>query len=95
MAQTQIFRGTARAIIDNASVGRQYVYHRTAVVTKRPNGEIVLDSGGWRTNTTKTAMNQASNQDRLGFTVYAKNHEWRVRVGDQDFLFNDGLTIRV
>lgn len=35
------------------------VYHETAVV-KFNAEKIILNSGGWRTNTTKLRMNQAS-----------------------------------
>ena len=66
MAQTQIFKGVSRAQIysDNA---QNYIYHKTAIVKRFDNGEIQLNSGGWRTRTTLIAMNQASNQDSLGF----------------------------
>ncbi len=78
MPQTQVFRGVARAIVNDPNGDRRYVYHRTAVVTCRADGVIILDSGGWKTATTKLAMNQASQQDRLGFQVYAKRGEWFV-----------------
>ena len=77
MAQNQVFRGTARAI-HTSQEGRHYVYHRTAVVTVLPNGDIRLDTGGYRTRTTMLAMNQASNQDRLGFKVYQRAFCWYV-----------------
>lgn len=93
MAQTHTFRGVARAILTTPDKGTQYVYHRTAVVTHRPDGCIVLDSGGWHTATTKTAMNQASSQDRLGFRVYAKNGDWFVSGHGPDVAFYDGMVI--
>ena len=40
--------------------------------------EIILDTGGYRTNTTKTRMNQTSNQFNLGYQVYQKNYDWYV-----------------
>lgn len=92
MAQNKEFRGVARAIFSNAA-GTHYVYHRTAVVTVRKDNSIVLDSGGHRTATTKLAMNQASNQAGLGFKVYQKSGDWRVKIGVHDVLFNDGLIL--
>ena len=53
------------------------VYHNTAVV-KFNNDEIILNSDGWNTVTTKTRMNQASNQFDLGYRVYQKNFDWFV-----------------
>lgn len=92
MAQTQEFRGTARAIRTD-DTGTHYVYHRTAVVTKRKDGAIVLRHGGWKTNTTRLAMNQASNQDNLGFQVNQRKFDWFVRYRGQELPFTDGMTI--
>ncbi len=94
MAQTKVFRGVARSIVTTADA-TQYIYHRTAVVTCRADGAIILDSGGWRTATTKLAMNQASAQGRLGFTVYAKRGEWFVSVDTraESIPFFDGMAV--
>lgn len=93
MAQTQEFRGTARAIHTDAEGNKHFVYHRTAVVTKRTDGSIVLDSGGWRTNTTRTAMNQASTQDGLGFQVYQRAKQWFVDMQGRTLPFADGMVL--
>lgn len=93
MAQTQTFRGTARTIVTVPGQGRMYSYHRTAVVVVREDKTIRLDSGGWRTATTKTAMNQASNQDCLGFRVFAKNGDWFVNWQDRDIEYRDGMVL--
>ena len=93
MAQTQTFRGTARAIL-NTEEGKSYIYHKTAVVKVLCDGSICLNSGGWRTNTTKTAMNQASNQDGLGFGVYQKNYEWFVSFGGQELPFSENMILK-
>jgi hypothetical protein len=59
------------------------VYHRDAVV---------LNSGGWRTVTTKSRMNQASNQYDLGYQVYQHNFQWFVRTRHDGILpFVDGM----
>lgn len=47
-------------------------YHSTDVVTFNDDW-IVLDTGGWTTYTTKTRMNQASNQFRLGYYVFQRD----------------------
>src|SRR5689334_18060408 len=33
--------------------------YQTAIVTWKPDGSVVLDSGGWKTVTTKARMNEA------------------------------------
>jgi len=93
MAQTHVFRGTARAI-HTTDEGKHYVYHKTAVVTVLSDGGIKLNSGGWRTNTTKTAMNQASNQDGLGFQVYQRNYDWFVEYNGNTLPFTDNMVLQ-
>lgn len=92
MAQTQVFKGTARAQL-TVNGARHYVYHRTAVVIVNADGSIRLDSGGWRTSTTKRAMNQASNQDELGFHVFAKGGEWFVTWQGRELPFVDQMIL--
>ena len=53
------------------------VYHNTPVV-KFNGDKIILDSGGYKTLTTKTRMNQAANQFGLGFFVFQKGYDWYV-----------------
>ena len=62
------------------------VYHRTPVV-RWDHTQIILDHGGYMTATTKTRMNQASNQFRLGYYVYQKNFEWFVHFEDREIAF--------
>lgn len=75
-AQTQrIGKGntTVKKDGDNLTVK----FHDTDVVKATLN-KITLDTGGWFTNTTKTRMNQASNEYSLGFNVFQKNKKWFV-----------------
>lgn len=67
MAQTSIFRGTARNII-TTNGRKEYVYH-------------------------KTAMNQASTQDGLGFQVFQKAGEWFVIWKGITLGFYDGMIL--
>lgn len=69
------------------------VYHATEVVKVGPEG-ITLDSGGWRSATTKTRMNQASNQYGLGFRVYQRDHGWLVDFEGKTLTFADGMTLQ-
>jgi hypothetical protein len=93
MAQTQQFRGTARRIETSGNF-RRYYYHRTAVVgVNTSNGAIRLDSGGWRTATTKLAMNQASHQDGLGFSVIQRKGDWFVNWQGKELPFTDGMVL--
>ena len=68
-------------------------YHQTDVV-KFNGEEIILDSGGWQTATTKTRMNQTSNQFDLGFGVFQKDYQWFVDFKGQTIDFCDGLVLQ-
>ena len=69
------------------------VYHSTAVVRFNMD-EIILNRGGWKTPTTKSRMNQTSNQFMLGFTVFQKDFDWFVDYRHQTFEFEDGMTLK-
>jgi len=76
MGQTQRVQGRATSVFtENGST--YVVYHNTAVVRFNEN-EIELNTGGWRTVTTKARMNQASNQFDLGYQVYQRDYAWFV-----------------
>lgn len=103
MAQTQKFQGTARRIYTKPDPTNHhaamlcYRYHNTDVVTlsQSPTAnniqKITLNTGGYRTNTTKLAINQALNElnVRSDLRVYQKNKEWFLG----DLPFHDGMTI--
>jgi hypothetical protein len=63
--------GTATTFADG-----KLVYHNTVVCEALPNGRTRLNSGGWRTATTKKRMNQYA--EMMGFS-------WRVRQIDFDW----------
>jgi hypothetical protein len=77
-----------RALTNNTKVARDchgnlvVVLHRTAIMTYKRDvgGEIMvtLNSGGWRTVTTKARMNALLPQR---YSVYADKGVWYVRVG--------------
>lgn len=92
MSQSHTFKGTARATLV-ANGARHYVYHRTAIVIVNADRTIRLDSGGWKTATTKLAMNQASNQDELGFEVFQRDFAWIVRWQGREIPFTDGMVL--
>jgi len=65
-------------------------YHGTYVVVYRANGTYVLRSGGWRTNTTKSRINDFSPA-----RVYQRNFQWyiMVRCETKPWPFHDGIVI--
>lgn len=93
MAQSKVFRGTARQIV-RKSDETLYCYHKTAVVSVKLNGDIVLNSGGWRTVTTKLAMNQVASQTQHPFAVWQEKGEWFVTWGDAAYEFEDHMLLK-
>ena len=58
--------------------------------------QILLDTGGWNTVTTRRRMNEVSQAYGLGFRVYQKNHKLYVAYKGNDYEFDEGkFTINV
>ncbi len=55
-------------------------YHQTDVV-KATDKTVVLNTGGWKSVTTKNRMNQASRQYGLGYSVFQEKGVWFVQQG--------------
>lgn len=82
MTQLAKCKGKATTVAHNPRDKTTTVtYHNTAVVVvdweKR---RVILNSGGWRTPTTKLRMNQAANEFGLPYHVFQKDHNWFVKV---------------
>lgn len=58
--------------------GVTFVKYWNTRVVSFTESTISLNNGGFLTNTTKTRMNQASNEFDLGYRVYQKNFDWFV-----------------
>jgi hypothetical protein len=92
MSQTNCIGRTA-TFVRTDSDGRTVVrYHQTDVVAFDAES-IRLNSGGWRTATTKLRMNQTANQFGLGFSVYQHKFEWFVCFGGMRLEYIDGMVL--
>ena len=80
--------GTVATSVFNDNGVMKCVYHHTIVV-EWDNKHITLDTGGWQTLTTKTRMNQVSNQYGLGYQVYQEDFNWYVMYKGEVIPFND------
>ena len=91
MAQQRTVGSHKTVVFTQGGVTR-VVYQSTAVV-EFSDLIITLNTGGWFTSTTKTRMNQASNQFELGFRVYQKKGQWFVNAKyyDEPLPFVDGV----
>ena len=66
--------------------------HRTDIVDYDAE-EIRLDTGGWNTATTRTRMNQVSNQEGLGYQVGIRNGLLHVRWNGEDIPFSRTISL--
>jgi hypothetical protein len=66
-------------------------YHETDVVTVRANGSFQLNSGGWKTMTTKDRMNCYLPR---GVTVFSERGIWYVTTPKRTAVYRDGMVIK-
>ena len=86
--------GTHRTTIsrdDNTAI-TSVKYHNTDVV-KFSHNWIVLNSGGYRTYTTKKRMNQTSQEYNLGYKVFQYNYNWFVTYKGKTIEYNNNQLI--
>ena len=62
--------------------------HSTDVVTYHPDGSVTLNSGGWRTYTTKDRINSLS-----PVRVWSEGGLWEVHTDTDSARFFDGITV--
>ena len=66
------------------------IFHCTKIIRYRPDGSVVLNSGGWQTVTTKSNLNQYSD-----CSVWQDKRVWYVSYGDSGKMgFEDGMTFQ-
>lgn len=92
MSQIHTVRGRATSV-QTRNGETNVVYHNTTVVSFDAD-KITLNTGGWKTVTTKTRMNQASNQFDLGYDVRQKDFNWFVDYKGRSIPFN-GFTLEL
>ena len=76
---------------------KRMVYHDTRVAEIK-DGNLILNSGGWMTQTTKKRMNQFCDMFGLPYHVYQEDFDWHI-VKDYDWdnpiEFFDGISLPV
>ncbi len=77
-------RGAARC-----DSGVCIVLHSTCVVHLNEDGSKILNSGGWRTATTKDRINRFG-----GVSLWQRKGEWHVGVGDTTVEYRDGMKVQ-
>jgi hypothetical protein len=63
------------------------IFHWTKIIRYRPDGSVVLNSGGYRSVTTKANLNQYSD-----CTIWQEKYVWYASYGDDKKMeFEDGM----
>ena len=76
--------------------GGPVAIHWRKVTEEKVGKRVTLDSGGWRTVTTKRKMNQAANQFGLIYSVFQRKGQWFVAlVGNTVVPFVDGMQFTI
>jgi len=82
-------RNTLIVEMPDGSIGLKF--HRTVILTYNVDGTMTVDSGGYRTSTTKERMNQALPD---GFRIFAKRGTWYVDAPNgETYEFQDGYKV--
>ena len=93
-AETKLNCRTSRKIANNTTLHRidadsiAVQLHATNVVTYHRDGRIILNTGGWRTSTTKTRLN-----DYSPARISQRKGEWFVRFNGIEVPFENGLNV--
>ena len=62
--------------------------HNTNIIAFKPNGDIILNSGGWNTPTTKNRISEYS-----PYHIRQKNRIWYIDVNGIEYTFKDDMRI--
>ena len=82
----KIGNNTYAEILPCGSVG--ILLHSTHVVKIHPDNTYTLQTGGWKTSTTKDRINQYS-----PVRVYQHKYEWFVKLNGKEYPFMEGMVV--
>jgi len=91
MAQNQIIGKLKTKVYEEN--GLTCVQYWQTIVIKFNESEIILNSGGYKTATTKMRMNQESNEFDLGLRVFDKKSVWFVDFKGEILEFKDNMRL--
>jgi len=69
-------------------------YHQHCIIADNGN-EIILDSCGYRTLTTKERMNAYFYERGYNIRIYQQNYEWYIEHNGQTIKFRDGIKLKL
>lgn len=74
--------------------GRVEVQYHSTMIVQFDEHRIMLDTGGWKSATTKRRMNEVSRVYNLGYLVYQSKNEWYCNYHGEKYKFEtDSLVL--
>lgn len=81
-----------RLITENSPTSYTIRHHETDILTFRESGEIVLDTSGYRSMTTKERLNILL--ENYGYRITQENRLWTIAGHGEKVMFSDGMVIQ-
>ena len=72
--------GTHKTRVLESTNGHFSIHYHNTEVFRREGDHVILRTGGWRSLTTKTRMNQAARALNLPFQVRQSKWEWFIEI---------------
>ncbi len=73
--------------IKNSSEGVVATLYNTDIVRiVATNRQVILNSGGWKTNVTKTSINRVLSGYNIPLSVFKHQNEWRIALQNGNIL---------
>lgn len=83
----RVIDNNTRLITDDGPAMYHIKLHNTHIITYHENGDVVLNSGGWRTSTTKARMNEYS-----PVQIWQGRGLWTAHWRGESYPYADGIT---
>ena len=91
MSNLAYLRHARNTSVYNGELGTAVQYVNTHVFTLYNDGSIRLNSGGYRTPTTKRRINQAADAFGINLSVWQKDFDWYVKYNGKTYDFVDRM----
>jgi hypothetical protein len=96
MSKVSVGKKANTTVVHEGSKVHIYLHNTKIVSFDKQDRSAILNSGGWRTVTTKRRMNEVSNEFDLGIQVFQDNFEWYVIDTKGDLLdFYDNMEVPI
>lgn len=79
------------SVVNHAGFEIAQLYDTRIVIVDHNTGEIIVNSGGWKTKHTKKCSNEILN--KYGYHLYQKDFNWYIEGHGQVYSYDDYMKI--